>query len=509
MATNFENRESQNGRTNSSKGTSRSMMTPAKSRPQASRNANSVNPTVQKSKPQAMVLYCHVCKRKFGNEKQMRMHLASAKDHGARVERHTSSSTGANHGSKKTDLVDKTVFTTVIPSLQQSAELELLSKHSHTSEDLVKRGYRLSLYTAEDIAGLSRCKNCKALQSRLKIRSRSDCVFHTKPKQIQRDGQKLYPCCGELGPGCEISPVHIYGEPDRLLAAKYQEFAFTPGGSNKQPLRHQAVTLDCEMAGLSNGRSEVILLCVADYFTGETLINSLVSPNEKVVDWRTRFSGVSRKAMADAEAQSKTLKGWQEARHELWKYIDADTILVGHALQNDLDVLRMIHTNVVDSAILAATALGPDICRSWALKQLCDELLGIKIQNKGRQGHDCLEDALAAREVVLWCCRHPQELESWGQVKRAEEEEKMKARKQAREEREREKESKLAKEMGMNKEKGKENQQRPPPSKSTRRPRAKKTLINHSSSDHESEVLRWSDIAEDMDWPEGYYPWSD
>jgi hypothetical protein len=27
--------------------------------------------------------------------------------------------------------------------------------------------------------------------------------------------------------------------------------------------------------------------------------------------------------------------------------------------------------------------------------------------------HDGLEDALAARELVLWCLRHPVELEAW------------------------------------------------------------------------------------------------
>lgn len=268
--------------------------------------------------------------------------------------------------------------------------------------------------------------------------------LNTLDSQTQRDGQKLHPCCGELGPGCVISPAHDYGEPDRHLAAKYQEFGFTPVDSNQTP-KHRAVTLDCEMAGVGGGLSEVILFCVADYLTGETLINSLVSPNKKVVDWRTRYSGVTQSAMAAAEAQRKTLKGWQEARHELWKYIDADTILVGHALHHDLDVLRIIHTNVVDSAILTANALGPDIHRSWGLKQLCDELLGIEIQNKGRQGHDCLEDALAAREVVLWCCQHAQELESWGKVKRAEEEKKIEARKQAREEMQQEKEKKSAK----------------------------------------------------------------
>lgn len=267
----------------------------------------------------------------------------------------------------------------------------------------------------------------------------------------------MYPCCGELGPGCVSLPAHVYGDPDRNLEAKYREFAFTPTSSSPH-LKRLAVTLDCEMAGVIGGMNEVILLCAADYLTGETLINTLVSPTKEVVNWCTQVSGVTRATMAMAEARRRTLKGWQEARRELWRYIGADTILIGHALQHDLDVLRMIHTNVVDSSILTKNALGPESHLRWGLKLLCDELLGVEIQNQGRKGHDCLEDALAAREVVLWCCRHPQELEGWGKIKREEEEKKMEERKKAQEERkrEKEKENELKKEKDKENEKGKE-----------------------------------------------------
>lgn len=251
------------------------------------------------------------------------------------------------------------------------------------------------------------------------------------------------------------------------------------------------------MAGVAGGMSELILLCVADYLTGETLIDSLVSPTKKVVDWRSQVSGVTLTKMAVAEARRRTLKGWQEARNELWRYIDSDTILVGQSLHHDLDVLRIIHTNVVDSAILTANALGPGTNRVWGLKSLCDELLGIEIQNKGRQGHDCLEDALAAREVVLWCCRHPQELENWGKVKREEEEKKMEERRKAQEERNREKEKK--KEEEKEKEKEKETEKKPPFKSS--RSNTRDESIGDISND-EIEVLHWSDIAGDMGWPQ-------
>jgi hypothetical protein len=165
----------------------------------------------------------------------------------------------------------------------------------------------------------------------------------------------------------------------------------------------------------------VVLLCAVDYLTGEVLINTLVHPSRKVLDWRTRYSGVTRQAMAAATALGKTLQGWKGARSELWKHVDMDTILVGHALHNDLDALRIIHPRVVDSSILTSNAVGLK-SRTWGLKSLCAELLGIDIQSHGKRGHDCVEDTLAAREVVLWCGQKLRELAHWGMIAKEREE---------------------------------------------------------------------------------------
>ncbi|MCJ1432778.1 hypothetical protein MMC27_002135 [Xylographa pallens] len=175
--------------------------------------------------------------------------------------------------------------------------------------------------------------------------------------------------------------------------------------------------------------SELIFLCAVDYLTGETLVNTHVSPQREVIDWCTRYSGVTAHTMAEAEAQGQTLAGWQNARSELWKHIDADTVLVGQSLQNDLEALRMIHTRVVDSAILTRLAVGFGCIREWSLKVLCEELLSMKIQTKGKKGHDCAEDTFATREIVLSCCQYPERLEAWASVKRKEQEEQQRTQK--------------------------------------------------------------------------------
>ena len=195
------------------------------------------------------------------------------------------------------------------------------------------------------------------------------------------------------------------------------------------------------MAGVQGGDCEVIHFSAADYFTGATLVNSLVRPKQRVVDWRTRYSGVTANAMAAAIAQGNTLNGWKGARDALWEHIDAETILVGHALQHDLDVLRMVHTRIVDSRILTQHAVRPKCARSWSLKALCEAFLHVDIQNRGRRGHDCLEDALAAREVVLWCTRNQQELTEWG-IRVGEDERRKKAEQTKAQERRKEEQKK-------------------------------------------------------------------
>ena len=252
-------------------------------------------------------------------------------------------------------------------------------------------------------------------------------------------GERPYSCCGKPGKGCQSRPTHSYGLPD----PKYQEFATTPDGSLEGPKR-RAVALDCEMVTVQTTTvpykaSELIFFCAVDYLTGETLMNIHVRPQRKVIDWCTRYSGVTAHTMAEAEAQGQTLDGWQDARSELWKHIDADTILVGQSLQNDLEVLRMIHTRVVDSAILTRLAVGFGGTREWGLKVLCEELLGMKIQTNGGKGHVCAEDTFATREVVLFCCHYPERLETWAMVKRKEQEEQQRIQKEASENAKREK----------------------------------------------------------------------
>ncbi|KAJ2897759.1 RNA exonuclease 3 [Zalerion maritima] len=181
--------------------------------------------------------------------------------------------------------------------------------------------------------------------------------------------------------------------------------------------KRKAVAFDCEMAGVEGGRSEVVSICAVDVFTGEVLTNSLVKPREPILEWRSHINGVTPSIMSIAAARRQVLDGWEAARGELWKHVNEDTVLVGQSLQHDLKALRVVHTKVVDTAIVsveAAFGKGKSIGRRWGLELLCEELLHLRIR-QGSGVHNELEDTMAARELALWCLCHPVELQQWGE----------------------------------------------------------------------------------------------
>ena len=187
--------------------------------------------------------------------------------------------------------------------------------------------------------------------------------------------------------------------------------------------KSSAVAIDCEMVSLKNLSTSLIQLCAVDYLTGATLIDRLVQPPQRVRDWRTQYSGVSPQMVDEATARGDVFSSWRAARDELLKYVDADTIIVGHALHNDLDALRLMHGRVVDSAILVQEIAKPyRLMRQWSLKTLCQELLLTEVQSQERRGHNCLEDTLAARELILWCTREVKQLRAWAILKWKEQE---------------------------------------------------------------------------------------
>ncbi|KAL4966367.1 ribonuclease H-like domain-containing protein [Aspergillus stella-maris] len=213
-------------------------------------------------------------------------------------------------------------------------------------------------------------------------------------------------------------------------------FTHSPRTLRYTTSRRKALALDCEMVLVEGERTELAFLSVVDFFTGDVLINNYVKPTKRVINWSTRYSGITRTAMNAAIAAGQALDGWPGAQQALWQYADAETILIGHSLHNDLKALRIIHPKIVDSAILTAEPVfnpGPEerLRRIWALKTVAEALLGRVIQTGGKNGHDCLEDTYATRDVVIWCLLHPDQLSAWARNAKVEHDLKLEQQREA------------------------------------------------------------------------------
>ncbi|OQE24150.1 hypothetical protein PENFLA_c010G04417 [Penicillium flavigenum] len=186
----------------------------------------------------------------------------------------------------------------------------------------------------------------------------------------------------------------------------HQAHTFTGGSAHRKAIVHQR-------PGLHNGHR---------FLTGEVLINSYVAPTAPVTDWLTPVSGITPEAMDAAITDGKAFLSNDAARRALDKFLDKDTVVIGHALQHDLRALNLLHGRIVDTSVVTAEAVFSNFSskttlpRIWGLKTLAKELLGIDIQPE--LAHNSLEDALATREVLIWCLRGPGCLKAWAEKAR-------------------------------------------------------------------------------------------
>jgi RNA exonuclease 4 len=151
----------------------------------------------------------------------------------------------------------------------------------------------------------------------------------------------------------------------------------------------RVVAMDCEMVGVGEDgvRSILARISLVDFY-GNLLLDTFVKPTEPVTNYRTFVSGVRPHNLNSPAAME-----FQVCRSLVQRFL-LDKILVGHGLNNDLEVLRLTHQwyHLRDSA-----TYGPFLkpgCRPKRLKELAAEELGISIQREGDE-HCSLEDARA------------------------------------------------------------------------------------------------------------------
>ncbi|XP_066913573.1 putative exonuclease GOR [Clytia hemisphaerica] len=122
---------------------------------------------------------------------------------------------------------------------------------------------------------------------------------------------------------------------------------------------------------------ELTRVTVVDFYLVQ-IIDLFVKPDNPIVDYNTKFSGVTKENLKNVDY---SLKDIQEIFMNLF---DKDTILMGHSLESDLKALKIIHRRVIDTALVFPHRLGLPFKR--ALKTLMAELLQKIIQDGGKGG---------------------------------------------------------------------------------------------------------------------------
>ncbi|NXO24282.1 REXO1 exonuclease, partial [Cisticola juncidis] len=283
-----------------------------------------------------------------------------------------------------------------------------LREYLLSEEQLKENGYpmphpekagRAVLFTAEEKKGTdSSCRICCRCGTEYMVSPsgscirKEECVHHwgrLRKQRVPGGWETHYSCCsGAVGsPGCQVAKQHVHDGRKESLDGFVKTFEKLPTTDGYPGI----YALDCEMCYTKQGLELTRVTVINSEL--KVVYDTFVKPDSKVVDYNTRFSGVTEE---DLENTSITLRDVQAV---LLNMFSADTILIGHSLESDLFALKLIHGTVVDTALVFPHRLGLPYKR--ALRTLMADYLKRIIQDNV-EGHDSSEDARACMELMVW-----------------------------------------------------------------------------------------------------------
>lgn len=147
--------------------------------------------------------------------------------------------------------------------------------------------------------------------------------------------------------------------------------------------------IDCEMVETARG-SELGRISIINE-REECVYDTYVKPGSEVVNYRTKFSGLTEAILQDVET---TL---EDVQARLPSLLPPNSILIGHSLENDFHAMRFRHPFVIDTSCIFTSQATPT--NKPGLRRLCKELRVAEIQNS-EKGHNSVEDATACMKLV-------------------------------------------------------------------------------------------------------------
>lgn len=278
---------------------------------------------------------------------------------------------------------------------KKSKAMETLKSILIDQDTLMRNDYIVSsnfqdVASDTEISKYAECVRCNTKFLKDSIKEQTRCIYHPSKKMFNRDTRLYeYPCCGETTGstsirrlGCKEHKFHVF------KSDKYKDLRLISEFKNTKEIEgvENVLALDCEMGFTSKGY-EMIRLTIVDFFSGEPIFDEIVDPFGDIIDLNSEFSGIHeidmRKAIFFETCMDRVLNK---------RIINRNSILVGHGLENDLKVMRIIHDKVLDTAILYSNGK-----YKRSLKDLSFEVLSRKIQGGE---HDSSQDAIATMDII-------------------------------------------------------------------------------------------------------------
>jgi hypothetical protein len=340
-----------------------------------------------------------------------------------------------------TGLSDPSEELAVLRSLRTS--LAGLEEFGYVTKQLSSAEISVAKARAGASAGWEKCDRCETRfqvfpgrDEQGQLTTGGQCRYHwargsrPPPQKTDRTQGRAafnYPCCNQPvgSEGCTEAETHVFKVADKQRLASLWQFEHTPTNDHAQ---ESAISYDCEMCYTTDGM-EVIRITALSWPEGKELLDVLVRPYGEVLDLNTRFSGVSKKQfmeapqyqphkkIEDGEEANGQLQHLQKvqspavARQLLFDLLAPETPLIGHAIDNDLNVMRIIHPLVIDTVLLYPHPKG--LPMRFGLKALAAKHLDRHIQVSDASGHDSKEDAMATGDLVTVAVA-----EKWKKMKR-------------------------------------------------------------------------------------------
>eukprot|EP00126_Sphaerothecum_destruens_P015615 Sdes_comp9643_c0_seq2m1136 len=188
----------------------------------------------------------------------------------------------------------------------------------------------------------------------------------------------------------DVDPIYLTSQTDQNPASKKPPLNFITG-SFSGPTKYLA--MDCEMVGVGpKGCRSVLARCSIVNVHGRVVYDKYVKPTEKITDYRTFVSGITKKHLINAIP-------FDQAQREVSSLIK-DRIVVGHALHNDFQALLLSHPkHLIRDTSHHKYYRKLNNGKTPSLKKLAKSIFGLDIQHAS---HCSVEDA----RVTLHLFKH-------------------------------------------------------------------------------------------------------